>query len=579
MPVLAVVNSDSVPKQPEPQNFHQSSSTSPPFSPAFNPMSLYVGDLHPSVTEVMLFELFNNVSNVCSLRICRDIETRRSLGYAYVNFFSTMDALRALETLNHTNVKGRLIRVMWSQRDPSLRKSGVGNVYIKNLEKDIDNKCLYDTFSVFGKILSCKVCPNGDSSYGFIHFENEDSAKAAIERVNGKLLNGLKVYVGPFIPRKQREHKLQVSVLPFTNIYVKNIPEKWDVAELNSFFLSYGEITSCVVAKDSKGVSRCFGFVNFLSPNVARTVIEECNGVEVEGKILYVGRAQKRQERLRELQQKYLIVKKELTAKTQGHNLYVKNLAETVDSAKLKEVFAPYGTITSAHVMYNEKNTHRGFGFVCFASAEEASKALAAVNNTVLDGKSLYVAFAQTKEQRKELLAGQFVARLNTSRIYQPPYYYLNGISHPRGNFMYPGAYPPRRFIPPPMASYYMPPVNSLPRAPYANRNGRVVLPGMDVGHINSSSSGQPPLQPINTELNASELAKASEAEQRFIIGNKLYHRITSINSELAPKVTGMLLEMDISELLHLLESPEALLQKVKEAVDVIEEHARRNPA
>jgi polyadenylate-binding protein len=343
--------------------------------------------------------------------------------------------------------------------------------------------------------------------------------------------------------------------------------------------LSYGEITSCVVAKDSKGVSRCFGFVNFLSPNVARTVIEECNGVEVEGKILYVGRAQKRQERLRELQQKYLIVKKELTAKTQGHNLYVKNLAETVDSAKLKEVFAPYGTITSAHVMYNEKNTHRGFGFVCFASAEEASKALAAVNNTVLDGKSLYVAFAQTKEQRKELLAGQFVARLNTSRIYQPPYYYLNGISHPRGNFMYPGAYPPRRFIPPPMASYYMPPVNSLPRAPYANRNGRVVLPGMDVGHINSSSSGQPPLQPINTELNASELAKASEAEQRFIIGNKLYHRITSINSELAPKVTGMLLEMDISELLHLLESPEALLQKVKEAVDVIEEHARRNPA
>jgi polyadenylate-binding protein len=79
--------------------------------------------------------------------------------------------------------------------------------------------------------------------------------------------------------------------------------------------------------------------------------------------------------------------------------------------------------------------------------------------------------------------------------------------------------------------------------------------------------AGQQP----RAEMSASNLANAPPGMQKQMLGEKIFPLIARLQPEMAGKITGMMLEMDNSELLILLESPDQLKMKVDEALRVLE--------
>jgi polyadenylate-binding protein len=598
-PSLSPSDATSFPYRPAPTVGTSSSQT--PYAPTTS-AALYVGELHPEVTEAMLFELFSQVGPVASIRICRDAVTRRSLGYGYVNFHNTLDGERALETLNYTLIKGKACRIMWSQRDPSLRRSGTGNIFIKNLDKAIDNKALHDTFSAFGNILSCKVVcdAQGSKGFGFVHFETHEAAEQAIEKVNGMLLNDKKVFVGLHVSRKERQSRTDVLNATYTNIFVKNLDESVDDEGFMKMFEKYGPITSAVVQKDENGKSKGFGFVNFEHHESAVAAVDELNEKEINGKTLFVGRAQKKSEREEDLRRQYELSKMERLGKYQGVNLYVKNLDDTVAEDRLSLEFAPYGTISSARIMTDEKGRSKGFGFVCFSTSEEATKAVTEMNGKMIGNKPIYVALAQRKEIRKAQLEAQFLQRMQlrfqsglaNGPVYPPMFYSQNarpGYSAvaqpmgPRPRWMTPGVTGSGRPFAGPMGirpGMRSPQGQGImgrpPRQAYAPSGPRGASSGPRRPGIKYSTQARnrPEIASSgNHTLTAASLASMSTEQQKRMLGERLYPLVQARELEQAGKITGMLLEMDNGELLHLLESPDALSAKVSEAKLVLKMH------
>jgi len=316
----------------------------------------------------------------------------------------------------------------------------------------------------------------------------------------------------------------------------------------------------------------------------------------------------------------------------------------------LRRNFEQHGAIASAKVMLDDSGRSKGFGFVCFEKPDDATKAVVEMNNRMLNGKPLYVALAQRKEDRKAQLASQYMQRMATMRmqnaggmpVYAQPnagFYVQGGLPNQRGQYV-------SNAMPSQMrggnmqrwngggignAGYGTMPGYMVQQGQFSQRGGPRQQTGVRPQHYQTGNrpqnrptgapitGGQPALrqQPLSQQGKpiqqgqayyqqlaqqqpggrqaipqqhmqgaggqqedlASKLSSASPQEQKQILGEHLYPLISNVcKPELVGKITGMLLEMDNTELLVLLESPELLSARVSEASRVLQQSANPEP-
>merc|ERR1712168_729630 len=412
--------------------------------------------------------------------------------------------------------------------------------------------------------------------------------------------------------------------------------------------------------QDESGTSKKFGFVSFESHEDAEKCVNELNGKEFGDRKLYCGRAQKKAERQAELKNKFEKLKQERIQRYQGVNLYVKNLDDSITDDILREHFSQFGTITSAKVqMMTDSELEgkrkeggdgkevvsrsKGFGFVCFSSPEEATKAVTEMNGRILVSKPLYVALAQRKEDRKAHLASQYMQRIASMRMqgnqlgqmFQPSGagYFVPTMPQAQQRFFTPAQMAQVRANPRWQTPNHVRPANAPSGLQMAGGQVRTSArpqgqpggirpsggPGVSARPITAMAQQVPrpgipqparpsykytpavrnppqptvPQQLLNQQptaaqavhvqgqepLTASMLAAAPPQEQKQMLGERLFPLIQQMYPDLAGKITGMLLEIDNSELLHMLESRESLKAKVEEAVAVLQAHQAKEAA
>jgi polyadenylate-binding protein len=253
-------------------------------------------------------------------------------------------------------------------------------VLVRNIDLEVDQQSLFDAFSKFGAIKSCKLesYPDGKSrGFGYIQFENADTAEKAITASAGLEFNGKKVEA---LPHQKREERKTGDNNAFYNIFVQKLPAGTDDKKLEKMFSEFGEITSAHVQRgDDNSQYKDFGYVSFKETESAAQAVEKKNKTQQDdGSYLLVNQhISKRENEVSKSSTSGPI--QNSMKKTYESNLFVKNIPTEINEEEVIKLFAECGPVMSVKLRqgkyFNPSAAYRQY-FVLYQDIESAKSAI-----------------------------------------------------------------------------------------------------------------------------------------------------------------------------------------------------------
>jgi polyadenylate-binding protein len=489
-----------------------------------NDFTLYIGDLDPQVSEQDLNELFRGLSiNAKQIRLVSSHNMQSKGKSAFVTFENREDAESARRDANDSVLYNRHIRVCYMNRS----RITTANLLIKGLG-DTTARDLEIYFSAHGTITSCKVMYDREGvskGYGFLQYEKQEDAEAAIKNKNDTVLLGNLISVEHFVPRDQQE-----EVFP-NNIFVRGFGPEVTSETLISRFSEFGEISSVVILpnKSVGGEDLNFGLVCYNSSESANAAIHAMHNREEEGIHWYVAPHLNRRERQIKLQGEF----KQRQENWKQRNLYISKLQPAIDEEKLYKLFRDFGEISSVKVLKSEnikydaegnkyfEQLSRGSGFVCFQRPEDAEQAFTQMDRKKVEDREIRVFRWKPKAEMTKIMNTKRHRKLRDNPI-------VHHLHHPPQ---------PRESVP------------------------------------------QPEPVVLQTTFTMVEYNAANTETKKRLLGACLYPRILKLtNQHVADKITDILLKMKNKKLRGMLSNSPRLQEKVNEAIEVLREAWTNQP-
>ena len=371
---------------------------------------LYISDLPYNTNETdikLFFKRYGDTVSFIALNQKYHHENDTKSINAKVIFKDYATANQARIEMNLRKLKGHAIRLMWEERDNSIRYNSKTNLFVKGIPFNVQPREVYEYFMKYGDISSAKLKDDSEGNhfgYGYVTYYKPESAENAIKNSNGKVIWGSSPLQVDYF--KKKNERLSTSGPEVFKLYITNFPGDFTENNIIELTKEFGAILSCSIKTEKIG--RRYALVCYESETAANRAKANLEGKNIFGynlfcKIVtdksYPEEMQLNRNKNNDCNKRFFQRNGPgfLNSNNNMCNLYIKEIPFTIKEKEFNEMFSKYGRIVSSKLeTYNlitniggqtvSTPTSKGYGYVCYEDQEVAKKVRDELNGKYLPG-------------------------------------------------------------------------------------------------------------------------------------------------------------------------------------------------